>query len=131
MFDVVSDLTTYPHWLDIVAAATPVDDLDGSEAAWTVDLRGQMGPLRRSKRLRMVRTASVRPTEVRFERSETDGRRHSSWVMTSVIRPGGATCEVDVTLHYGGQLWIPLLDRLLADEIDRSRDRLRDYVENP
>ena len=27
-------------------------------------------------------------------------------------------------LHYGGRLWMPALDRLLADEIERSRPRL-------
>ena len=27
-------------------------------------------------------------------------------------------------LHYGGSLWVPMLDRLLADEIERSRPRL-------
>jgi hypothetical protein len=27
-------------------------------------------------------------------------------------------------LHYGGSLWMPLLDRLLSDEIERSRPRL-------
>ena len=26
-------------------------------------------------------------------------------------------------LHYGGRLWVPALDRLLADEIERSRPR--------
>ncbi len=27
-------------------------------------------------------------------------------------------------LHYGGRLWLPVLDRLLTDEIERSRPRL-------
>jgi hypothetical protein len=27
-------------------------------------------------------------------------------------------------LHYGGRLWMPVLDRLLADEVERSRPRL-------
>jgi hypothetical protein len=27
-------------------------------------------------------------------------------------------------LHYGGSMWMPMLDRLLADEIERSRTRL-------
>ena len=31
-------------------------------------------------------------------------------------------------LHYGGRLWMPALDRLLADEIERSRPRLLQRV---
>jgi len=27
-------------------------------------------------------------------------------------------------LHYGGSLWVPMLDRVLRDEIERSRPRL-------
>jgi hypothetical protein len=27
-------------------------------------------------------------------------------------------------LHYGGRLWMPVLDRLLSEEIERSRPRL-------
>lgn len=44
-----------PQWLEIVTRAEPMGD-DGNEPAWAVDLRGRMGPLARSKRLRMVRT---------------------------------------------------------------------------
>jgi hypothetical protein len=31
-------------------------------------------------------------------------------------------------LHYGGSLWVPMLDRLLADEIRASRARLISLV---
>jgi hypothetical protein len=31
-------------------------------------------------------------------------------------------------LHYGGALWGPVLERLLADEVDRGRRRLLDLV---
>ena len=29
-----------------------------------------------------------------------------------------------MSLHYGGGLWGPVLDRLLADEVTRARPRL-------
>ena len=32
--------------------------------------------------------------------------------------------ELTMELHYGGAMWMPLLDRLLAEEIERSRGRL-------
>ena len=52
LFAVVEDLGRYPDWLDIVVAASPVDPLPGDEGpAWSVELRGRVGPLARSKRL--------------------------------------------------------------------------------
>jgi len=129
LFDVLEDLGTYPEWLDIVSRAEPIDAVAGEDLAWSVDLRGQVGPFRRSKRLRMVRTVHERTRRVRFERRELDGRSHSDWVMTAELAAAdSAAPELKMRLHYGGSLWVPLLDRLLADEIERSRPRLVDYV---
>jgi hypothetical protein len=126
LYEVVQDLGSYPTWLDIVPRAEPSDAADGDPGpAWSVDLRGQIGPLRRSKRLRMVRTADDRPGHVRFERRELDGRAHSPWVLDARMRDtGDGSSELVMGLHYGGSLWVPLLDRLLSDEIERSRPRL-------
>ena len=120
----VADLGTYPRWLDIVARAVPLDD-GGALPAWSVDLRGQIGPLRRSKRLRMERTVDE-ADHLRFERRELDGREHSPWVMEGRLRPRPGGTVLTMRLHYGGSLWVPLLDRLLRDEIERSRPRLVD-----
>jgi len=118
----VEDLGAYPRWLDIVTRAEPVEDPDGG-AAWAVDLRGRLGPLARSKRLRMVRT--VRDGRaVRFEREELDGRQHSPWVLAAVLDPDPAGCRLEMRLRYDGRLFGPVLERLLGDEIERSRARL-------
>ena len=125
LFGAVEDLTSYPQWLDIVPRAERLpEDAGDPGPAWSVDLRGQVGPLRRSKRLRMVRTRLDRPELVRFERRELDGRSHSAWVLEAELRDGGATRELVMRLHYGGSLWVPMLDRMLSDEIERSRPRL-------
>jgi hypothetical protein len=132
LFAVIEDLTTYPSWLEIVDRVEPADAAPGDGGpAYLVDLRGQLGPLRRSKRLRMVRTLDDRPHRVRFERTEVDGRSHSPWVMDGVLTPAGPDpvtgeegLELEIRLHYGGSLWMPLMDRVLADEIERSRPRL-------
>ena len=135
LYDVVRDLGTYADWLDIVTRAEPVDAADGEDRAWSVDLRGQVGPFRRSKRLRMVRVAEDAPdgegvAAVRFERRELDGKAHSTWVLAAELHTpaGGSGPEMRMRLHYGGNLWVPMLDRLLADEIERSRPRLVAYV---
>src|SRR5690606_30121098 len=53
LFPWVADLDRYPQWLDIVPRAVPVDaHADDAGPAWSVDLRGRLGPFARSKRLR-------------------------------------------------------------------------------
>lgn len=126
----MADLATYPSWLDIVGSAEPARGADGDPGpAWSIVLRGQLGPLRRSKRLRMVRSVDEPPTSVRFERRELDGRDHSPWVLDATITAeGAATADLTVRLHYGGSLWVPILDRVLREEIERSRRRLVDVA---
>jgi hypothetical protein len=123
LFEWVADLTRYPQWLDIVPRAVPADD--GDAPAWTIDLRGRLGPFARSKRLRMVRTRHDEPKAVVFERQERDGRSHSPWLLEATVSDGEAGgSRLTMHLHYGGGLWGPLVERLLADEIERSRPRL-------
>jgi len=116
LFAVVEDLARYPDWLEIVRAATP--DGDG---AWSVELRGRVGPLARSKRLHMVRTVHEPDRRVVFERSEP-GR--SPWTLTAEVEPTDGGSRLTMSLVYGGALWGPVLDRLLADEVTRARPRL-------
>jgi hypothetical protein len=40
----------------------------------------------------------------------------------------GDGSSLAMRLHYGGSLWGPVLERLLGDEIQRSRPRLLDLV---
>lgn len=122
----VDDLSRYPSWLEIVTRAEAVDDPDGG-AAWAVDLRGRLGPLARSKRLRMVRTVNE-GGRFRFEREELDGRRHSPWVLEATVVEDEAGARLTMHLHYGGGLFGPVLERVLGDEIERSRVRLLDLV---
>ena len=125
LFELISDLSTYPDWLGLVARVDP--DIDGGpEDAWMVELRAQLGPLARSKRLRMVR-AAVDPTRsVTFERRETDGRDHSYWVLHASIEPNEQGSTLSVRLHYGGRLFGPVLELALRDEIRKARANLAD-----
>lgn len=125
LFAWVDDLDRYPHWLEIVTRAESLGH-EGVDA-WSVDLRGRLGPLARSKRLRMVRTRH-RATTVSFERRELDGRDHSPWVLDADVAPHAAGSELRMRLHYGGGLFGPVLERVLRDEIERSRQRLLDLV---
>jgi len=123
LFDWVRDLGRYPEWLEIVTQAQPGDD-----GSWAVDLRGRMGPLARTKRLRMVRSELVEPSRAVFERAELDGRDHSPWTLTAVVGSEGDGARLAMSLHYGGGLFEPLIERVLRDEIERSRQRLLGLV---
>ena len=135
LFEWVGTLDTYDRWLEIVPRTAPADPVAGDPGpAWHVTLRGRLGPLARSKRLRMARTEHRAPSGdapglAVFERRETDGRDHATWRLTATVEPTGTGARLIMDLHYGGTLWVPLLDRLLTGEIEASRRRLRDLVE--
>ena len=118
-------LARYPAWFGAVQRAEPDAARPGDGGpAWRVDLRGRLGPLARVKRLRMVRTVHDPPSSVRFERREDDGRSHSPWVLTAEVRPVTGGSRLEVHVHYGGALFGPVLERLLADEVARAKPRL-------
>lgn len=124
LFAWVDDLGRYPQWLEIVPRASSVEAHAGDPGpAWSVDLRGRLGPFARSKRLRMARTVHE-PGRVRFERAEHDGRQHAPWVLAAEVTAVGGGSRLTMHLHYGGSLVGPLIERLLADEINRSKPRL-------
>lgn len=136
LFEWVGGLDTYDRWLEIVPRTSDADPIDGDPGpAWHVVLRGRLGPLARSKRLRMVRTVHRPPVDGEpglavFERRETDGRDHATWRLTATVEGSGTGSRLVMDLHYGGSLWVPLLDRLLTSEIEASRRRLRALVES-
>jgi hypothetical protein len=82
----------------------------------------------RSKRLRMVRTLNEPPRRVRFERVETDGRRHADWMLDATVTPEGNGARLDVHLHYSGTFGGVLLGRMLEEEIERARPRLAELA---
>ena len=128
LFGCIDDLARYPGWLEIVTRAEPVEAGVDGLAAWQVELRGRLGPLARSKRLRMVRVRCDAPVGVTFERRELDGRQHAPWVLRADVSATADGSSLAMHLHYGGSLWGPVLERLLGDEIQRSRPRLLDLV---
>ncbi len=134
----LADLSTYPEWLGLVASATldepaPSDTTSSNatardatapaaaaaaagQPAWIVTLRAKLGPLARSKRLRMQRVAAA-ADHVRFERREIDGRDHASWVLEARTRPAddqAMTTAVDVSLQYDGSFWSAPLEAALS-----------------
>ena len=96
--------------------------------AWDVELRAKVGPFARSKRLRMERTTDS-PQLIVFERKENDGRDHAAWRMTCTMVEKGENVVMRVELYYGGALWTGgILEKVLADHIERGRENLRALV---
>lgn len=123
VFPWVAELERYPAWLDIVRAVEP----DGPEA-WRVDLRARLGPLSRSKRLRMALVEIVPDERFRFERREIDGREHATWVLSGTVAATDAGSTVTMSLHYGGAGLPGPVERILGHEIERGKDRLLEQV---
>ena len=124
LFRWVDDLVRYPAWMPLVHRA---ESEVGAPAVWIVELRARVGPLSRSKRLRMVRTVLDVPHRARFERDEADGRRHAAWVLDAQVASTDASTGSRLTmrLRYGGALWTGgLLERVLTDEIEQGKDKL-------
>lgn len=125
--DVLRDLANYPDWLDIVRRAEPADAQPGDVGpAWMVTLRAKVGPLARSKRLRMVRTVDA-ADQLRFERAEIDGRDHAAWILDARLT-GDEPCRVTVELRYEGRLWSAPLEAVLGSQVDDAIPRLRSLV---
>lgn len=126
--EILRDLARYPSWLEIVSTAVPADAIEGDVGpAWLVTLRARVGPLARSKRLRMVRTVDE-GSRLRFERAELDGRDHAEWTLEATIL-GEMPSRVDVELSYDGGLWSTPLEKILGSQIDDAIPRLRELVE--
>ena len=117
----VNDLGGYPRWMGLVHTVTPEAGAD--EPAWSVELRAKVGPFARSKRLRMVRTIDDSPTHVRFERRERDTNSHGTWILDARL-DGTTTTRLTVRLQYEGRLWSSVVERVLRDEVERSKERL-------
>lgn len=131
LFAFVDDLGQYPAWMDLVHGVQPAQGVDdGAPAAWQVELRARVGPFARSKRLRMQRTLhDTAQHRVVFERTETDGRSHSPWVLRADVTELGGASTLHVHLHYGGALWTGgVLERVLGDQITNGRERLHALV---
>lgn len=132
LYGVVSDLSTYPDWLELVdrVEVDPTGDPDPDQPAHLVTLRARIGPFARSKRLRMVRTVAD-GSRVRFERRELDGRDHSAWVLSAEVGPRHDEpyrSEVTIDLRYEGSLWSGLLDGILQSAADDATERLQAYL---
>ena len=131
VFAWIEDLGFYPRWLEIVTRAEPRSDADHEGPAWDVDLRGRVGPVARTKRLRMVRTVHQPNQRVVFERHELDGRSHSPWRLDAEVTPvdrASPSSHLRVVLRYEGRFFGPVLERLLGDEIVGAKVRLLDLL---
>lgn len=127
LFEHVDDIADYPAWMPLVhdverLAADPASDTP----AWMVELRAQVGPFARSKRLRMERTELEQDRVAVFERREADGREHSEWVLRADLEvDADGRTVLTMTMSYDGSLWAgPILERVLDDQVRRGRDRL-------
>lgn len=132
VYGYVDDLGVYPSWMRLVREVVPVEAGPEEDATWEVELRAQVGPLARSKRLRMVRTCHEPSRTVIFERAEVDGRSHAPWMLRADLRSAQTdddATELVMTLRYGGSLWTgAVLERVLDEEVRVGSERLLELL---
>lgn len=126
----VDDLTRFTSWTELLHDVSTQTPAQGELAAWSVELRGKLGPFARSKRLRMARVATESPEHLRFERREIDTGSHGQWNLDVRLAAGGtrATTLVVMHLEYEGRLWSGAVERLLHNDIETSKRRLAEVV---
>lgn len=129
LFSVVADVANYAEWLELVSKIEPAEPAAGDPGpAWFVTLRAAVGPLSRSKRLRMVVSDNSNPTRFELKRQEVDGRDHSPWILASDVAAQATGSDLTLNLHYGGKLWNGILDSVLERHITATRPRLLSYL---
>jgi hypothetical protein len=132
LFEQIAVLDRYPPWMRLVHRVTPLEP-DHGRLAWWVELRAKVGPLARSKQLRMVRTVFVPGRRVRFERIQHDDRDHAEWILTGEV--GDQTdfgTHLTMHLEYTGELWsASILGRILDDEVRRGSAGLSRVFSEP
>ena len=75
-----------------------------------------------------ARTAYEPDRLVRFERREPDGRDHAAWVLEATVGATASGSDLTMTLRYDGQLFGPLVERVLTEQIASARPRLLGLV---
>lgn len=124
VFAQVDDLARYPGWMNLVHHVSSAAPDAPDRPTWNVELRAHLGPLARSKRLRMARTVHHAPQRVVFERAEVDGKDHAAWVLEATVEARStepAVSELTMHLRYGGSLWTgALLQRVLDEHVERG-----------
>lgn len=129
LYPYLDDLVRYPAWMGLVREVATAEAAADEDAAWDVELRAQVGPFARSKRLRMVRTRRDVPAVVVFERAEIDGRDHAPWLLRADLTPTPDGTQLTMTLRYGGSLWAgAVLEQVLDDEVRQGSERLLELV---
>lgn len=132
LFSYVDDLSAYERWMPLIHDVRPVQVGPDVNPVWSVELRAQVGPFARSKRLRMERTAHELDRLAVFERNEDDGRTHSPWLLRAELAPGtgkAPSTTLTMSLSYGGSLWSgALLQRVLDEQVRLGSQALLELV---
>lgn len=124
-FTAVSDLATYPKWLDLVKEVRP----DGQ--GHLVTLQARLGPIARSKQLRMTQTKKSQDGETKtvvFERQENHDRDVSDWKMTATVTPHAKGSHLQIDLNYDGPYWTSVLETLLKSQTESAANNLNEFL---
>lgn len=135
LFSIVEDLTNITPWLDLLGGAdpSPVDPSDAGPA-WDATFAIKLGPLTKTKDVRLVRIVHTPPTDVVYERHEfpiegKDTSQIAMWRLTLRVTPTDTGSSLHVHVFYGGDALGDMAEGILTKELKKSRPALRKAIE--
>lgn len=136
LFSIVEDLAEISPWLDLLGDAVPCSPAQGDIGpAWDSTFAIKLGPLTKTKDVRLVRIVHKAPSEVVYERHEVpvEGRDPSQiamWRLTLKVRPVDSGSRLDVHVFYGGDALGDMAEGILTKELKKSRPALLKEVKS-
>ena len=133
MIEALTDLSTYPHWNDLVTDAVSAEPLPSDEGpAWFATLQLQLGPVSRSKDFRFVRDlleTDHGDATIRFVGSEPDAKTASPFFLGVEVDPVASSCSVVFSFAYTGMFLFPVVGPLLHRSLSGASTQLPEYLD--
>lgn len=130
LFSIVEDLGNITPWLDLLGGAepSPADPAD-TGPAWGATFAIKLGPLTKTKDVRLVRIVHSPQADVVYERHEVpvEGRdvaQIAMWRLTMTVSPTDAGSALHVHVFYGGDALGDMAEGILTKELNKSRPAL-------
>lgn len=130
LFAITEDLANISPWLDLLGAAVPASpDPSDVGPAWDATFVVKLGPLTKTKDVRLVRIEHEPYKSVVYERHEipTEGKDPSKiamWRLTLKVSPTNDGSSLFVNVFYGGDALGDMAEGILTKELNKSKPAL-------
>lgn len=130
LFAITEDLANISPWLDLLGDAKPASpDPSDVGPAWDATFVVKLGPLTKTKDVRLVQIEHEPYKSVVYERHEipTEGKDPSKiamWRLTLKVSPTNEGSSLFVNVFYGGDALGDMAEGILTKELNKSKPAL-------